>query len=271
MNFTAIGDIKIPTLGLGTYGLGGGMQKNTSEDQSQIEAIKYAIELGLTHIDTAEVYAQGHVEELVGKAIIGLPRAELFLTTKVSPAHLAYDDVILACRQSLERLRTNYVDLYLIHWPNPDIPLSETIPALDYLLEEGLTRYIGVSNFSVELIKEAQQLTKNKLIANQVEYSVFHKDPETGLLQYAQRNGMFITAYSPLDKGKIKSDKNSELDSICRKYNKTPVQVMINYLISQPNVITIPKSANKDHIKEIAGSVGWHLAQDDLQTLRQLS
>src|SRR6185437_4795869 len=121
----------------------GGMQKDTSNDQSQIDAIKYAIELGLTHIDTAEVYAQGHAEELVGKAIIGLPRAELFITTKVSPAHLAYDDVTLACRQSLERLRTNYVDLYLIHWPNPDIPLSETIPALDYLLEEGLTRYIG--------------------------------------------------------------------------------------------------------------------------------
>lgn len=268
-NHKNIGGISIPALGLGTYGMGGGESKDTTHDSEDIEAIKYAISLGLTHIDTAEKYAEGHAEELVGRAMIGLPRADFFITTKVSPAHLNYDHMILACRQSLERLHTNYVDLYLIHWPNPDIPLHESIEALDFLLEEGLTRYIGVSNFSVELLQEAQSYTKNKIIANQVEYSLFHKEPEeNGLLKYCQDNNVILTAYSPIGQGQVGLDKDKKLKELAAKYNKTPVQIALNYLISQQNVITIPKSSNKEHLKEIAGSLGWTLNPEDMNSLK---
>ena len=154
MEFKKLTDsITIPVIGLGTWTIGGGDVADTTYDSEDISAMKTAIKLGITHIDIAEAYAGGHTEELVGRAIGGFDRKSLFVTSKVSPEHLSYDDLLASAKGSLRRLNTDYLDLYLIHAPNPDIPIQETMKAMDSLVEQKLIRYMGVSNFSVEQIK----------------------------------------------------------------------------------------------------------------------
>src|SRR3990172_9382594 len=147
---------RIPVLGLGTYGMGGGMSPSYSQDEKIVNAIRTAIVLGYTHIDTAEMYASGHTEELVGRAIKDFNRADLLIATKVKPANLRYQDVLAALQGSLKRLDTEYVDLYLIHWPNSSIPLEETFRALNELVARGQARRLGVSNFSLNELKRAR-------------------------------------------------------------------------------------------------------------------
>ena len=159
-------------LGLGTWEVGGRMSRDTSRDAEAITAIKKAIELGYTHIDTAEMYGGGHSEELVGLAINDFDRDSLFITTKVLPEHLRYKDVIKSAEGSLKRLKTDYIDLYLIHIPNPKIPIKETMQAMDLLLSQQKIRFIGVSNFSCQQLKEAQGSTENKIVNNQIEYNL---------------------------------------------------------------------------------------------------
>jgi len=184
--FLGITGEKIPSIGLGTWGLGGYSRSSSANDEKEIELIRYAAEKGLTFIDTAEMYGAGHAEELVGQAVKDI-RSKVFMATKVSPEHLRYDDVIKACERSLKRLQTSYIDLYQIHWPNPRIPLRETIKALERLAEEDKIRYIGVSNFSVELLKEAISLTsKHDIVSNQVEYSLLSREIEKDLLDFAK-------------------------------------------------------------------------------------
>lgn len=169
---------KIPAIGLGTYGIGGYMHSDYSKDKEAIELIRYAIEIGLNFIDTAEMYGSGHTEELIGEAIMGL-REKVFIATKVSPSHFSYEEVIKACERSLKRLKTTYIDLYQLHWPNPSIPIKETMKAMEYLVDKGKIRYIGISNFSVEETKEAMEaLSKYEIVSNQVEYSILERSIE---------------------------------------------------------------------------------------------
>jgi diketogulonate reductase-like aldo/keto reductase len=133
---TLSGNFEIPVIGLGTWGIGGYMEADFSKDEEAIDAIKQAISLGYSHIDTAEVYGAGHTEELIGKAIKNIDRSTLIITSKVFATHLHYDDVVFSCKKSLERLQTNYIDIYLIHSPNTTIPLKETMDALNYLVEQ---------------------------------------------------------------------------------------------------------------------------------------
>jgi diketogulonate reductase-like aldo/keto reductase len=267
-------EVKIPVIGLGTWGMGGGMVKNTINDAGDITAIRFAIELGMTHIDTAEMYGDGHCEELVGIAIRDFNRENLFITTKVLPEHLRYKDVISAARRSLSRLKTNYIDLYLIHWPNPGIPLKETMRAMDYLIEQKMTRFIGVSNFGVRDIKEAQKYSENKIVAIQIEYNLIVKNRgsltnsmESDIIPYCHENDILIIAYEPLAKGKLIKQKYRILDGIASKYNKTQAQIALNWLISQMNVITIPKSSNLEHLKENLGALGWRMKEEDINKL----
>ncbi len=154
MDFKKIaGGVEISALGLGTFKMGEGRAAGTSDDEGDVEAIRLAIELGITHIDTAERYASGYSEEVVADAIEPFERGDLFITTKVWRNHLEHDDLIASIKVSLKRLRQDYVDLYLIHWPNPKVPLEETMRALEFYAEEGYTRLIGVSNFSPELVE----------------------------------------------------------------------------------------------------------------------
>ncbi|MBI2051709.1 aldo/keto reductase [Candidatus Roizmanbacteria bacterium] len=261
---------EMPVFGLGTWQMGGRFDRDPSHDEGDVFAIEFALDNGITHIDTAEVYAAGHAEELVGEAIKGYDRKKLFLVSKVDDEHLRYDDVLRACRESLERLQTDYLDLYLIHAPNPRIPLSETMSALDRLKDEGLIKNIGVSNFSKERCREAQSHTKNKIVANQVHYNLIYREPEaSSLLEYCQREDVMLVAWRPVEQGVLAEDLDSLIEEMCEKYKKTPAQIAINWLISQENVVTLAKSSNIGHLKENVGAVGWVMEEGDVERLRK--
>lgn len=249
--------------------MGGGLTaQDRSNDQKYIDAIHYAIKFGITHIDTAEIYGAGHTEEIVGEAIKQFNRKKLFITTKVSPQHLFLPSQIRrSCQKSLARLGLNYIDLYLIHWPNPLAPMKAVMRTLDELVKEGKIRYIGVSNFSVRQLANAQKYTKNKIITNQVHYSLLHREPEKELLAYCQKEGIILTAYSPLEIGQLAKNKFDTLETIAKKYHKTPVQVALRWLIEKESVIAIPKASTKPHIDELLGSLGWKMEKVDQEYL----
>jgi diketogulonate reductase-like aldo/keto reductase len=264
----------VAAIGLGTWNMGGRESPDYRDDERLIEAIRYAVELGMNHIDTAEMYAAGHAEELVGEAVKQFSRDEVFIATKVWPSNLRYEDVIRSCRRSLERLQLKYVDLYMVHWPNPRIPLQETMKAMEKLVKDGLVRYIGVSNFDVELLEEAMNaLKREEIVANQVEYSLEAREVERELIPFCERNGITVTAYTPLGKGRIPAEAASNtprgkiLAEMAQRYGKTPVQIALNWVIWRPNVITIPKAARKEHLEENAGAAGWRPTEEDYKRL----
>jgi len=252
------------------------MSRDTSRDAEWVSAIQKAVELGYNHIDTAEMYGAGHSEELVGLAISNFDRESLFITTKVLPQHLRYEDCIKAAEDSLKRLKTDYIDLYLIHIPNSEIPIKETMRAMDTLVKQRKTKFIGVSNFSVKQLKEAQSYTENKIVNNQIEYNLFTRHSgmynvniESEIIPYCQENNIIITAWKPLAKGILFREKNKLLEELVKKYNKTVSQIAINWLISKKNIITIPKSTNPEHLKENLGALGWKLEPKDMKRLNE--
>jgi len=260
---------EIPVLGFGTLFMGGSFEREANYDEGRdIKAIQKTIELGGYRFDTAEMYAEGYSEEILGKALKGCDRAEIFVTSKVSPANLGYEDVISACRKSLDRLQMSYLDLYLIHAPNPDIDIKETMRAFDYLKEQGLIKNIGVCNFNIDRLQEAQANTKHRIVLNQVHYNLLFREPALkGVIDYCQKNDIFIEAWRPIQQGSLAKKGIDIVDQLCEKYSKTPSQIAINWLISQQNVVTITKSSNLKHLEEDLGSVGWNMSEEDLRLL----
>jgi diketogulonate reductase-like aldo/keto reductase len=224
---------EIPALGFGTYEL-------TGSDCTRM--VRTALDLGYRHLDTASIYAN---EDCVGEAIAdsGLPRETIFLTTKVWPDCFRSDAFSRAVSDSLQRLRTDYVDLLLLHWPNPEVPLAETMEALNQVCEAGLTRHIGLSNFPTAQLEEAVRLSGCPLVMNQVEYHPFLD--QSKVLQAGQRHGMALTAYSPLAQGHVL--KHPLLKQIGETHGKNAIQIGLRWLIQQDGVLTIPRSSNKDH------------------------
>ncbi|KAB2832768.1 MAG: aldo/keto reductase [Candidatus Brocadia sp.] len=172
------------------------------------------------------------------------------------------------------RLKTDYIDLYLIHAPSPDIPIQETMKAMDFLVEQKLVKCIGVSNFAVEQIKEAQKYTKNKIVANQIEYSLLVRnegrvmnDMESKIIPYCQENNILVIAWRPLAKGELAKPGLRILDELVKKYNRTQSQIAINWLISKKGIVTITKSTKVEHLKENLGAIGWKLQQEDVDRL----
>jgi diketogulonate reductase-like aldo/keto reductase len=214
---------KIPVLGLGTWEIGGRMTGDSSRDDEAIEALRLGLDLGMTLIDTAEMYGGGHSEEVVARVLKGWDKP-VYLASKVSPSHFGYDDVLRCARKSLERLKVKRMDLYQLHWPNSRVPITETMRAMEKLVKEGGTRHIGVSNFSVEQMVEAQAaLSKEKIVSNQVEYSLVDRSIEKDLLPYCQKEGITVIAYSPLGQGKIPRGRGEAfraLDKIAAKHVK---------------------------------------------------
>ncbi|MEM4021211.1 MAG: aldo/keto reductase [Nitrososphaerota archaeon] len=262
---------KIAAIGLGTWMIGGGTSPDYSRDRDAIEVIRYAIELGMTHIDTAEMYGGGHAEELVGEAIRVFKRDEVFIASKVWHTNLKYDDVLRACERSLKRLQTSHIDLYYIHWPSDVIPLSETMRAMERLYRDGKIRYIGVSNFSIAQVEEARSyLSAADVVAIQAEYSLYNRKIEGDLMQYCLKNGMTLVAYSPLARGALIADLSKPMErrvqlllELAEKYSKTPIQVALNWVIWRDQVIAIPKASRKEHVEENVGAAGWKLAKED--------
>ena len=260
---------ELPLLGFGTWGMGGrDFLDPENDDRADIKAIKTAVELGMTHIDTAEFYAEGHAEELVAQAIKGFDRSKLIITTKVTPMHLHYKDLISSAQQSLKRLKTDYIDFYLIHSPNPYIDIKESMEALDFLLEKKIIRFIGLSNFDADSFSKAQSCTYNKITCNHLQYNLKHRGPlNDGTIKYSQNNDIMVVAWRPLQKGLFSKEETKIVRDISIKYEKTANQIAINWLISQKNVVTISKSRNTKHLNENLGALGWKMEDSDINFL----
>ncbi|MBF0235476.1 MAG: aldo/keto reductase [Desulfamplus sp.] len=254
----------VSAIGQGTWGIGGYFSTDKSDDISAIDMIKLGLDIGLTFIDTAEAYGGGHAEKLVGKAIRGR-RSEAFIATKVSPEHLRSKDVICAAETSLHRLNTDYIDLYQIHWPNPSIPIEETLESMEKLVEQGKVRFIGLSNFNCRGLNAVLSCSSRPPIALQVEYNLFDRTIERNLLPSCKKNGMALIAYSPLDQGKLidKAKSNKALMNIAEKHNRTVAQVILNWLVMVKGVFPIPKAINPVHLKQNALALDFSLDSAD--------
>lgn len=239
----------IPILGLGTWNLTG---------KICIDSVRKAIELGYTHIDTAEVYGN-HKE--IGKAIRDFDRSKIFITTKVWRDDLRHDDVLKACNRALNELDTDYLDLYLIHWPNREVPVEETLNAMKELRDADKIRSIGVSNFTIRHLQEALEVGVDISI-NQVEFHPHLYQKE--LLDFCREKGIVITAYSPLGRGEVLKDKT--LIELAEKHSRTPVQISLKWLL-QKSMVVIPKASSEEHLRQNIDISSWKLAEDDVKRI----
>ncbi|MCK5710401.1 MAG: aldo/keto reductase [Deltaproteobacteria bacterium] len=254
--------VMIAEIGLGTWRYQGG-----------VEPLRKGIELGATLIDTAEGY---YTEDVVGEAVREV-RDKVFIATKVSGRHLGYDDVLKSAEESLYKLGTDYIDLYQIHWPNPTYPIRETMQAMGELVDRGLVRFIGVSNFDIDEMEEAQSYLNNyAIVSNQVRYNLNDRSIERDLLPYCEEREITILAYTPLDDGHlakkpglIKSNKMKILEEISQETGKAMGQVAINWCTSTKSVIAIPKSNGLERTIENCGSSGWQLSPKQINRLNE--
>ncbi len=260
----------MPVFGIGSWQMGGRHERDfANDDKADIQAICNAIDKGIIHIDTAERYAGGHAEELVGEAISNYKRDKLFLVSKVWKTNLKYKHVLTACRSSLKRLKTSYLDLYLVHMPNPDIPIQETMRVMLKLKREGLIKNIGLSDFSAKRFKEAQGCCEDKIVVNQLHYNLIFREPERkGLVDFCRKNDVFLVAWRPVQYGMLTDISVPVMKEMCAKYHKTPSQIAINWLISQKNIVTISKMRKIEHLQENLGAVGWEMDVKDIERLR---
>lgn len=254
--------VKVPVIGMGTW-----MIEGPQEVESRaIEALRLGLDLGLTHIDTAEMYDNGRVEELVAEAIHDR-REEVFLASKVLPSNASYKGTLRACRQSLKRLKTEWLDLYLLHWPG-SYPIRETMRAMEKLVEDGMIRFIGVSNFDVDQLDAAEKaLSKHRLACNQVLYHLGYRGIERHILPYCAKRGIAVVGYSPFGHGSFPPPQSTGgrlLAEIAKRHGRTPRQVALNFLTRHPSIITIPKAGRPEHVRENSGGAGWELTADDL-------
>jgi diketogulonate reductase-like aldo/keto reductase len=244
----------LPEIGIGTWRYKG-----------PAELLRQAVELGATLIDTAEAYGNEHV---VGEAIKGI-RDKVFVATKVS--HWKYDEVLRSAEASLQKLGIDCIDLYQIHWPSAAVPIAETMGAMEHLVKQGKVRYIGISNFSVPEMKAAQTaLTKEKIVSNQMRYSIVERSIEPALLPYCQQQNVTLIAYSPLGENfqrVLDADPKNVLGEIARKRNKTKAQIALNWCLSRPGVIVIPKTESKEHLAENCASSDWRLTAEEVALL----
>lgn len=260
---------ELPVYGLGLWQMGGRWEADDSEDEKEIAAIRLALDSGITHIDTAESYGNGHAEEILRRALEGYDRSKLIIATKVSANNQSYDDLHRSFEASLKRMGTDYVDLYMLHrFPEPGIDIKETMRAMDDLVRQGLVKNIGVCNMTPARFDAAQNLTSNKLVCNQVHYNVQYREIEKrGVLQHAQDNDVMLVAWRPVQKGVL--PESELITEIATKYGKTNTQVVINWLISQKNVVTISKTSNPEHLKENLGAIDWQMDEEDIERIRR--
>lgn len=253
MKMIELAGVNLPAMGQGTWHMGERPDQRTAE----IAALRQGLELGMTLIDTAEMYADGGSEDVVGEAIAGR-REQVFLTSKVLPSNASRSGVIQACERSLQRLRTDVIDLYLLHWPGQR-PLAETIEGFETLREQGKVRAWGVSNFDLD---DMQQLPSD-YATNQVLYNPESRGIEYDLLPWQQDQGMPLMAYCPLSQGG-RLLQHPALRDIAERHTATTAQVALAWAIRQEGVIAIPKASNPDHLKLNAAAGELRLSDKDL-------
>jgi len=251
---------RVAALGQGTWAMGDSRKRRPME----ITALKLGLDLGMTLIDTAEMYANGGAEEVVGEAIQGR-REEVFLVSKVLPHHATRHGTIAACHASLKRLRTDRLDLYLLHW-RERVPLVETLEAFDSLVRSGAIRYWGVSNFDVTDMEELWGLPGGQSVAtNQVLYNLSRRGIEFDLLPSAGRRHIPLMAYSPIEQGRLLA--NRTLHRVAARHDVPPAQVALAWVLRADGVIAIPKSADPDHVRENRRALDLQLTPEDLRDL----
>ena len=247
----------MPALGLGTWQLSGSVCARV---------VRSALDLGYRHIDTAQAYGnEGEVGAAVAES--GLPRDQLFLTTKLWMDRLTRDEVERSTEESLRRLRSDYVDLLLIHWPNPRVPLAETLEAMAALREAGKVRRVGVSNFPVALLRQAVEQGGAEIFCNQVEYHPLLS--QAPVLDYLRPRGMILTAYSPLAHGQVLA--NPEVLRIAAKHGASPAQVSLAWLLGQDGVAAIPKAGDTGHLRDNWAALDLELDPADRASLDRLA
>jgi 2,5-diketo-D-gluconate reductase B len=247
----------IPALGFGTWELRGDTARR------MVEA---ALEIGYRHVDTAQMYGN---EAEVGAALrgSGLPRGELFVTTKVWPDRFRASDLQRSVEESLARLGLDRVDLLLLHWPSPTVPLAETMDALNDVVARGWAAHIGISNFTGALIEQAVALSERPLATNQVEYHPFQD--QSALLADCRRRGLSVTAYRPLARGRVFDDPT--LAGIARRHGRTPGQVALRWLVQQDGVVAIPRSSSLEHARDNFGIDGFQLDAREMAEIAALA
>lgn len=250
----------IPVLGMGTWRMG----ENARNRQSEIDALRHGLDLGLSLIDTAEMYGEGGAEEVIAQVLTNR-RESVFLVSKVYPHHASKQGAIAACERSLKRLKTDYLDLYLLHWRG-SIPLTETLEAFQTLQQAGKIRSYGVSNFDVEDMQEASQLKGGKeIVTNQVLYNLTRRGIEWDLLPWCQQQNIPIMAYSPIEQGRLLNHRT--LNGIAQERGVTAAQVALAWVLHQENVMVIPKSSRIDHIELNYAALNLKLSADELAAL----
>ena len=252
----------IPVMGLGTWYLG----ENPARRASELSALRLGIDLGLTLIDTAEMYGNGAAEVLVGEAIAGR-RDEVFLVSKVLPSHATYEGTIEACRQSLTRLGTDRLDLYLLHWRGR-VPLEQTVRAFEELVRLGMIRYWGVSNFDTRDMAELLSLPGGDDVqTDQVLYNLTRRGIEHDLLSTLQAQGIPVMAYSPIEQGRLLD--HPMIVAVANRHEATPAQVALAWLMTREGVNVIPRAGTGDHVLENRAAVDLRLTEQDLSMLDQ--
>jgi len=250
----------IPALGIGTWNMG----ESHAEEAQEVASIRKAVELGMTVVDTAEMYADGRSEEIVGKAIADL-RDAVFLVSKVYPFNASATGTIEACERSLKRLGVDHLDLYLLHWRGSH-PLEETVAAFEKLKQSGKIRDWGVSNFDTDDMEELFEVENGRNCAvNQVLYNLSRRGVEYDLLPWCQEKGLPLMAYSPIEQGRILN--NDELIRIAKAYQATPAQVALAFLLERDGVLAIPKSAKPERVEENRGATDLDISDEDWASL----
>lgn len=247
---------RMPVLGLGTFQASGDTCRN---------AVRTALEIGYRHVDTARMYKN---EDRVGLGIkdVGLPREDLFLTTKLQTGALDEKGVHQSCERSLNELQLDYIDLLLIHWPEESVPLETTLGAMTDLKRSGRIRHLGVSNFTMAWMKEAVEKSEEPIFCNQIEYHPFLEEDD--VLAFCREYGIALVAYSPLARGRVVKDET--LKNIGKKHGKTAAQVALRWLVSQPGVVAIPKGSSEEHIRDNIDIFDFELTDEDFTAVAAL-
>ena len=257
------GGSRVPALGQGTWMMG----ERASEASREIDSLKRGIELGMTLIDTAEMYAEGGAERIVAKAIEG-QRDKIYLVSKVYPWNAGRRGTIDACRRSLDRLKTDRIDLYLLHWRG-EHPLVETVEAFERLKSDGLIGAWGVSNFDTSDMEELVSVSSGgNVAANQILYNLNRRSPEFDLIPWCRARNIPIMAYSPVDQGALIA--NAALIHLAKAYQATPAQVALAFLLRQGNVIPIPKTSSVHRVEENRAAIDLEITDADWQALDRL-
>jgi diketogulonate reductase-like aldo/keto reductase len=261
--------VQVPVIGQGTWNIG----DDPASEAREVAALRQGLDLGLTHLDTAEMYGEGRSERVVGRAIAGR-RDEVFLASKVLPSNASYDGTIRACERSLGRLGTDRLDLYLLHWPSGQHAIAETMGALEALVSAGKTRFIGVSNFTVGELRVAQRcLTSERLACNQVLYHIGSRGIETEIVPYCRQEGIAVVGYSPFAQGAFPPRDRRQrevLETIGQTHGKTPRQVVLRFLTNEDGVFAIPKATQVEHVRENAAGAAWALSSFDLTAINEV-